>query len=676
MVIDYADGVPIEVYEYIAGTDFIAPYNARKSKKPIYRDLVCAFDIETTRIPEINQAFMYIWQFQIADEYTIYGRYWEQFKDFIINLGFTCNSKQRIVCYVHNLAYEFQFLAGIYNFQPEQVFMLDTRRPAKVTMGCVEFRCSYIQTNMTLDAFTHKMGVPDAKLHDFDYEKIRYPWTPLFDDELAYCLNDVKGLVQAMTIQMLRDGDDVLTIPLTNTGYVRRDVKEALKTVSRNWLLDMQPDYATYKLLRRAFRGGNTHANRFIAGDILENVHSADRSSSYPGVQCNHNYPVSQFYHIRVAQTIEDAERYIYKRGKAVLMELRLTAVSLKNHFWGCPYLSRDKSYDIIKGRYDNGRILSADALTITCTDVDYRIIKEEYSFTAEVLDIYTARYGRIPQPVIDTIVKYYRLKTELKDVDESEYLYMKSKNKLNSIYGMTAQDPIKDEIIFENGEVDYAGKDPKELLAKRSRQAFIPYQWGVWCTAWARYELEQGIKLAHQKGAVFVYCDTDSVKYIGEIDWSKYNAEKVKLSTQSGAFATDPAGNTHYMEVYEDDGFYDRFKTLGAKKYVYETSGKLHITIAGVPKKKGCEELEEAGGIEAFKEGFIFRAGKLESIYNDSDYGDYETPDGKHLYISRNVALAPTTYQLGITAEYERLLSDEKLYMKSISHLAQLDKI
>lgn len=58
-------------------------------------------------------------------------------------------------------------------------------------------------------------------------------------------------------------------------------------------------------------------------------------------------------------------------------------------------------------------------------------------------------------------------------------------KNKLNSRYGLSAQNPIKPE--------DDA--------------------WGGWCIAWAQQRLEEGIRLA---GSRFVYADTDSVKYLG----------------------------------------------------------------------------------------------------------------------------------------------------------------
>jgi hypothetical protein len=101
-------------------------------------------------------------------------------------------------------------------------------------------------------------------------------------------------------------------------------------------------------------------------------------------------------------------------------------------------------------------------------------------------------------------------------------------------------------------------------------------------------------------------------------------------------------------------------FATLGAKKYCYrETAADdLHITIAGVTKKKGGKELQAAGGIAAFTPGFVFHdAGGTEAVYNDKPAIQKYTVDGHEIDITANVVLRESTYTLGITAEYERLL-------------------
>lgn len=77
------------------------------------------------------------------------------------------------------------------------------------------------------------------------------------------------------------DDDNLYTFPLTSTGYVRRDAKKAMRDISHMFVRNQLPDFYTYRMLREAFRGGNTHANRYYAGVVLHGYKSADRSSSY-----------------------------------------------------------------------------------------------------------------------------------------------------------------------------------------------------------------------------------------------------------------------------------------------------------------------------------------------------------------------------------------------------------
>lgn len=644
--------------------------NQRTKKRTKYKDLITAFDIETTRLVDIEQSIMYIWQWQFGDEYTVVGRTWEQFEAFQRKLANILDDSVLVV-FVHNLSYEFQFLRGIYNFQPDEVFAIKSRKVLKCNMHeHFEFRCSYIHSNMNLDTYTKKMGVKHKKLTGkFDYDKLRYPWTELTDDEIAYCVHDVQGLVEAIEIEMKHDGDNLYTFPLTSTGYVRRDAKKAMSEVSQSFIKGQLPDYEIYKMLREAFRGGNTHANRYYADYTLHNVHSADRSSSYPDVMCNCKFPISEFYRLGNIP-YEEVIKMIGKRQKACLMRVAITGVYLKRIDWGCPYLSLSKCRYVENPLIDNGRIISADYLETTITDIDLKILLSEYSWKdIKFFDFATARYGYLPKPLIKTICQYYHYKTELKNVEGQELLYMKSKNKLNSLYGMCAQDPVKQSILFIEEDFKEQNDNEEELLKAYNKKAFLAYQWGVWVTAWARYRLEEGIQLAHgdiddPSAPQFVYCDTDSVKYLGEINLDKFNAERIKDSKESGAYATDPSGITHYMGVYEKEHDMCEFRTMGAKKYVYRETpkDKLVCTIAGVSKNSGGKELEDHGGIEAFHEGFTFeRAGGLEAVYNDCPAIKQVELSGHTLEITSNVCLRPSTYTLGLTADYKRLLTESR---------------
>ena len=161
--------------------------------------------------------------------------------------------------------------------------------------------------------------------------------------------------------------------------------------------------------------------------------------------------------------------------------------------------------------------------------------------------------------------------------------------------------------------------------------------------------------------GDGFVYCDTDSVKYLGDIDWTRYNQKRKRASIRSGAAAVNPSGEPHYMGVYEQEESYAQFVTLGAKKYAYTYPGSddCHVTVAGVNKKKGAAELTRRGGLKAFVPGFVFyEGGGTELIYNDGVDFPYIVDKDHTVEVTRNVLIRESTYALGLTTEYADLIN------------------
>jgi len=649
----YADNFDVSIIDIYK----VIPKDRKKLSKNIV-DVICAFDIETTNLMDIEQNIMYIWQMQIGLDYTIIGRTWEEFFRLLKRMQEHLKDKW-LIFYDHNLSYEIQYLKGVYDFENDEVFCTDSRKVMKCTMfDCFEFRCSYYLTNMSLDAFTKQMNVQNQKLSgiEFDYSKIRYPWTDMTDREIQYCINDVKGLVQALYKYLKANDDTLATIPYTATGFVRRDVKVAMKEYNHLQLQDMLPNTKVYKLLRAAFRGGNTLSNRWYTDDIIEDVKSVDIVSSYPAVMLTCDMPMSKFYKIPHA-TVADLKTYI-NRHVPLLISVAFYNIDLSNVFKGAPYLSRDKCTNIIKGTFCNGRILRAAYLETVLTDLDFKIVMSMYKWDAlEIFDLYYSTYKPLPEQFKKVIRKYYKTKTELKGVDmdtdpENYLLYCIDKAKLNACYGMCAQDPVKDTIDFAGGTYQPQNKPLWQLLKDSNRKAFLNYAWGVWITAWARYRLQEMIDQADTN---FIYADTDSVKHIGELDLTEFNNARIEDAIKNNAYAYDRNGNIHYIGIFEDDGSYKKFKTLGAKKYAYvDEHDKLHITIAGVNKKLGADEL---GSIENLKEGYIFtKAGGTESIFND-DIDETIMVDGHELRITDNIVIRPSSYTIGITAEYEQIL-------------------
>lgn len=638
----------------------------RKNDDTIYRDTICAFDIETTRIEEIEQAVMYIWQFAFIkgdDIYAVYGRTWDEFKQFfsLINEGKLIN-----LIFVHNLSYEFQFLRSV--IEMKDVFALKSRSVLKFNSYNSEFRCSYHQTHKSLDKFLKDMNVKNKKL-TMDYSKMRYPWTPLTQDELDYSLNDVIGLVQAMKARLEMGNDTMYSLPLTSTGYVRRRAREAMKKFDYRKLHSMMCDYSLYTLLREEFRGGDTHANRMYAGKILTNVESWDRASSYPDVMVNCKFPMSRFKFTGNV-TVDDLFRW-KKFNKCFIARFHFINLRQKDVYYGCPYLSKDKALTHGKCVWDNGRLLNTldnEEIVYSLNDVDFDIVSNEYAWDElRITDSYYAEYGYLPRPLINLVKTLYNDKTSLKDVSGREADYALSKEMINSLYGMCAQNPVKLDILYSDTEYPFKLEEITEeglheKLLKYNHRAFLLYAWACWVTSWARYKLKQIVNIA---GDLFVYCDTDSCKFIKDETYPNIllKIESLNKSLISDTYADDPSGHRHFIGVFEPDGSYRRFITLGAKKYAYEDEeGDLHITIAGVNKSAGARELAARGGLEALRVGFEFReAGGLESVYNDSAYGAY-TIDNHSLFIGKNVVLRPSSYTVGITMEYASVISDPRL--------------
>lgn len=697
---------------------------SKSDNKFYYKDVICAFDIEVTRLKvgehyitktvkkDDEVSIMYIWQFQIGLDITIIGRTWDEFMDFMMNISDSLKPNERLCCFCHNLSFEWGFIRDekiLGKFINEQsVFILSSRKILKFLCfdDKIEFRCSYIHTNMSLDLFTEKMGVKHKKLDGkkFDYNKKRFPWTILSDYEMQYCINDVIGLVEALYKELEVDNDNLYTTPLTSTGFVRRDIRRAIREhLPKTWVSERKPDFETYKILRECFRGGNTHANMLMSGKTIRGkICEYDRSSSYPDVQLNQLFPIGKFSKPRIID--KASYEHCIEKGYAVIARLEFVDIKLKNKFEPVPYISKSNCPVIKNEVEDNGRVISADLLCTSVTEIDLEIINKQYDFNYRVIDYRIARKGYLPDCIKDVIRMYYKLKTELKNDKLNAILYMKSKNKLNSIYGNSAQDGGKMGIIYTDGlyKNGYRAKDGTEYVFEpkiftpecgESKEEIIeynkaeseriqkiiysntntslPYQFGVYTTALARYELQRMILICKDN---FIYCDTDSVYFVqdGTISFDEYNAEKIRLSTENKACAKDNNGKMYYMGVAEveiDTIF--AFKTLGAKKYCYlyiDKNGnrQMKLTVSGVSRKYGAHEIlrdfalqdKTDNPLDLFAEEYIFKyAGGNEVYYNDISCT--VVVDGIELYVPTNVVIRPSTYKVGLGEDYFTLLSN-----------------
>ena len=664
------------------------------TRKIKYYEVPISFDIETTscQSTEIDKAaYMYVWVVSI-NGHVILGREWWEFHDVydkIVEL-FEPDSKHHVIIWVHNLAYEFQFICHRFNWK--KVFSLRERKPITATTDeNVEFRCSYMLSGLSLAKTAENLQRYKIKklVGDLDYSLYRHHKTPLTDKEIGYVINDAQVVVAYIQETAENDGG-YHKIPLTKTGYVRNYCREECfkDQYYRRMISNMTVDAEEYAMLKRAFAGGFTHANWHWAKRTLDDMDSFDFTSSYPSVMVAEKYPMSKS---KPVEPKSDDEFRVYLDRYCCLFDIEIYNVD----GWDSPdhILSISKCRNVVNPIVNNGRIITADSLITTMTEVDFECFEAFYKYSGYKIAnmrIYTKSY--LPRAFVMSILKLYKDKTELKDVDGKEVEYMKSKGMVNSAYGMCVTDIIRDEAIFAD-DWDTEKPDPEKALKKynNSKKRFLFYPWGVWVTAHARRNLYTGIL---EFGEDYVYSDTDSIKAKNadkhKVYLERYNEEVTEKLKEACKYHQIPfemtrpktiEGVEKPLGVWDYDGHYRRFKTLGAKRYMTEKLNKrgeweINITVAGLNKKSAVpyiRELAEKRNVSMFD---IFdedlevpgeHTGKQLHTYQDNETSivmiDYTGIQAVCHELS-SIHLGPASYNLTINSEYIELINGIK-YVK-----------
>ena len=621
-----------------------------------------------------KQACMYVWQFSINDQ-VYYGRTWDEFKLFLNRLE--ANDDTKKIVFVHNLSFEFQALWSVL-----RVKSVMSRKSRKL-LSCqledynIELRCTLMLSNLKLEKLPEVYRLPvKKKVGDLDYSLLRTPATPLTDRELGYCEFDC--LVTYWYVKTeLETYERVDRLPVTSTGKVRKQLQRLVlnnPSYVRKVSNQINVNPKVFNMLVDAFAGGYTHANYIYADEVLTNVDSYDETSAYPYVLVTCRFPSSEFKRCLVQSVDKMSPNFAY------LLTVRINNARCKylNHF-----ISSSKCKEI-KGKpnYDNGRIITAKELTITCTDIDLRFILDTYDYDSyEIIESYCSSYNYLPIEYVNFILDKYVLKTKLKNVEGKELEYAREKGAFNSLYGMTVTNTIRADVEFLNFdewvEKPLSNQAIMEKLSKDKKRGFLNFAWGVWCTAYARANLLRRVLDLDQ---YVVYCDTDSCKVVQGYNKSvfeKYNQsveDKIrKVSELRGIpyerFApADIKGNTHLLGVFECETgkgrsvTYDEFITQGAKKYAYKIDGEIHVTVSGVPKSGGAKCLSS---LDEFRDDLVFdfeHTNKLTLAYNDNQIPVDITDYLGNTYTVKDksgICMLPTTYKLGKAYDYADLIND-----------------
>ena len=648
-----------KLHEYLCSADKHFYIEQRKKKsgsfaKIEYCTTIVSFDIEVSSL-YVNgekRCVPYIWQIAIQD-YVFYGRHFEDIVEMfsILHEVFETNEDRRLIIWVHNLSYEFQFIRKYFKWS--SVFLLEERKPIKaMTIDGLEFRCSYLLSGMNLNDLA-KNGIHEGKVQkmvgDLDYKLIRHEKTKLTKEELLYCINDVLVVVEYITEQVNElYGGDITKLPTTKTGAVRQYVRSKtiesednyIKAAYKAKMAELTVCIDEYLCLNRAFAGGFTHGNPNYVGQILYDVGSGDESSAYPAVICMEKFPMSKGKKIEIGNNWELFDKLM----ETGLLVFDVGIKNLESKYTFEHILQAAKCRAKKKCKIDNNRVVSAQWVETTMTSIDFKQFEKFYTYEDIVVPYvwyYKADY--LPRPLVEAILQLYVDKTKLKNVGQ-DLLYMLKKANLNSTYGMMVMAILREAVEYMSESGDYVSKyykikdcEDKEVIKyvdelyelfykfytkdqiynfylcikeyNESYSRFLFYPWGVFVTSYARQRLQDFIL---KTGEDHVYSDTDSDKFLNVQnhlkDIEEFNRmidDKITAICDHYSFSKslyypeDIKGVKHPLGYFENetgDHPYRRFKTLGAKRYIVEKWDKksqdyeVEITCAGVNKKKGSK--------------------------------------------------------------------------------------
>ena len=605
---------------------------------------------------------------------TLYGRHPSKMIETIQRIH-DHMSGQKTVVYFHNYSYDHTFLRQFaYRMYGTPIRQLNVKPQYPIyteyANGLI-IKDSLILAQRGLEKWAADLQVEHQKeVGKWDYDRIRNQDTPLSQFELDYIEHDTLAGVECLDKTMEALGKNISSVPLTATGIPREQTRKRGKKKAHEFFLSIALTLQQYKKFTKIFHGGYTHGNRHFVDTLItwetfkDYIRCRDFCSSYPYVMCAMKFPMEKFTPIENCswQFILDN-----KDDYAFAFKFIATNIELKSDREPMPALQFSKCEKTVNAILDNGRVLAANYVELYLSEMDLAVIMDQYTIKGKHIccEVEMAAKDYLPRWFTDYVFESFTNKTYLKGGDA--VLYSIAKALVNSLYGMTAQKSIREDIIEDYLTGEFLKQDPEnederyaEYIGKLS--SILPYQWGCWVTSYAFYNVHQLAKCCR----VPLYMDTDSCYGVG---WymdkvEAYNQHCKDLLRANGYDAVIRDGKEYWLGVAEHEGdkdTYYEFKYMGAKRYCGRCmkDKQLHITVAGVPKEDGAKCLKD--DINNFHPGFVFdgkTTGKKTHVYFHNeiyiDENGNETGD--------SISLIPCDYELDSVnvVNWEELFNEE----------------
>lgn len=689
--------------------DFEWVQTKRKSKqhgREFFCTLPMGFDCETTRVND-DTTFCYVWQFSIAN-YVIISDLMSDFNKLIqiikeITKPRKCDENDR---YIHiifdlNLSYEFQFFKHYWNVT--DCFFKEKTAPMYIELDnsfrvleCISWGGSLSGVAKTYTSLVKLKG-------DLDFSIYRESWKDFTkDEEYHYICFDVLILSEFAEYYFNTYLKPMKFTPLSLQNYLRKLIEingiEEHKSADE---LQITSQELYSELMCYLYRGGYVHADANYSNKTQTfdgKLVSFDKTSSYPWSMLTHKMPISKLHETKLdynglityMETYHIGQGYNHEHGFAIKCTIYDIETKKVNGLYRNNIESKSKIIDCYNPTYDNGRLLKADYITVWLTELDFMLYQKFYDFKPENVIIekcFVYRLGYLPRYFTSVITKPYEAKYYLKSQGKP---YAIEKGIVNSIYGITVTKAPEKELEYNNETHDFSTseKTKKELYERfikvdnEYKSSYISAMWGIYTSAWSRYDLLCTVDELERNGNPCVYEDTDSIKTIDNGNAREIFAKRNAFIRENVTKRCENMGLP--IEVYAPEkdgdvlGAWDEeytegiinFKSLGCKRYLIQTKDHIKLACSGLKDDyffKHCED-NNVNPFDEFEDQL-----KVEECKKTHKYVDEEkliqNRDGTLRIIPSNCTLNDSDFTLTVTEDYKNIVNEFETLRRSIEN-------
>ena len=521
----------------------------RKPKHLLY----CA-DFETTSLAQYEVegcTRVYLWKLMGVDNATDeLGIDMDSFIDYIQTLG-TAD------IYFHNLSFDGEFilwwlLENEYEYDEQlnrdrtfksiidetgSIYSIDIYFNSKCE---ITFKCSYKLFPKSISDIGKLVGIEKLnETHNYEEIKNYHSIDELPEEEIKYITNDVRIMVELIKYLQAKG---VKGITMSSSAY--KNWQKDKYMLSHN---DMKkdPNEEIVEIVRKSYRGGITKVNPAYAGIEFNDVISFDVNSLYPSVMYENPMPIGEG---KIYNSVEEGRkdnRHLF----IIVAFVQYAKVRTGMH----AFIGNTSGFSYAR-KYSYDDVLENKMVYLWLDE--FRLF--ELVYDAQYVIHKVVGWKMAHNVFKDYIDRWYKVKENAKnDVERSLAKLM-----LNSLYGKFGMNDsritkvpveIGDKIIYRlvDNNTTYYYKEVASYITSKARCKLASFM--------------------NRCGDKFLYCDTDSVYYIGH--------EIPEIFKD----VVDPKK----LGYWKYEGHYTRFKALKAKCYLKQLDdGTIERRIAGCPKE------------------------------------------------------------------------------------------